>query len=247
MNPKLLDRISKLLRLARNNPNINESAAAAAAAQRLMDDNNLSEAMLSNEGQSTEPVEDVIDFGARGAPLGDGAFQRWHYTLASRLQKLHGCIVYKMAGRLQIIGKPSDVESVRYLYGYLVSEIKRLVSIHGKGMGRTWRNNYCLGAAEEVSRRLKEEHEKWRKDVRGTASDGAALMRIDRGLATLDQKQADVTAWQRQNLRLTNRRQSAINYDHMARELGRTHGANIRLGGSAGVLGAGRKQIGGGN
>lgn len=246
MNPKLLDRIAKLLRLARNNPNINESVAAAAAAQRLMDENNLSEAMLELDGTQTAVLEDIVDFGARGAPLDPGFFRRWHATIANALKNLHGCIIYKSHGHLQIAGRPSDVEAVRYLYAYLVSEINNLVKIHGKGMGMTWRNNYCLGAAAEVARRLREEHAKWKNEVRTQATNATALVRIDSALAKIEQKNAEAAAFGRNVLRLRAGSSSRINYDHMARELGRTHGASIRLG-SAGALGAGRRQIGGGS
>ena len=246
MNPKLLDRIAKLLRLARNNSNINEASAAAAAAQRLMDDNNLSEAMLDMDGQRTEPLEDIVDFGARGAPLDGGFYRRWHYTLAHGLMSLHGCIIYKSRGKLQIAGRPSDVEAVRYLYAYLTSEINNLVKIHGKGMGATWRNNYCLGAASEVAKRLREEHAKWKAEVRKGAADSLALVRIDTALAKVEQKNAEASAFGRNVLRLRSASGGRVNYDHMARELGRTHGASIRLS-NAGALGAGRRQIGGGN
>jgi len=242
---KLHRRINKLLRLAGNNPSIEEATLAAAHAQRLMDEHNLTEAMLELDGKQTEPDEEIIDFGKHGAPL-DTDLARgksYKYVLTSVLSKLHGVLIYRGGGQLHIVGRPTDVETVRYIFSYLVNQIEALVAKHGRGMGVTWRNNYCTGAANGVGQRLREEHGAWRKEQRAPfANNPNALMRVDQALERIQQKHQEARDFAYSTLRLRQDSTGKAKFNSGARALGAQHGRNISLGGKA-ALGAGHKQL----
>lgn len=243
---KLHRRINKLLRLAGNNPSIEEATLAATHAQRLMDEHNLTEAMLELEGNQTEPDEEIINFAKHGAPL-DTDLARgksYKYVLTSILSKLHGVLIYRDQGQLHIVGRPTDVETVRYIFSYLVNQIEALVAKHGRGMGATWRNNYCTGAANGVGQRLKEAHNAWHKEQRVRASDSAqALVRLDQALARVERKHQEARDFAYSTLKLRTETTGKAKWSPGARALGAQHGREISLGGKAAIGQGGRKQL----
>ncbi len=154
MDTKIVDRIRKLLELSKHNTNVNEAASAAALAARLMAQHAIEAADLEAadpsaavEGLTHETLYD--DGGAR--------LPWWRWVLADALCRANGCKGYGQGGgRLGIIGRASNAQTVRYLFGYLVLEIERLCSEiasvecppgAGSGYARTWRNSFRLGAA----------------------------------------------------------------------------------------------------
>lgn len=145
----ILDKIRKLLTLSAKSSNANEAAAAAAAAQRLMQEHRIAEAELET-GEPTETAQLAAD------PLETFGWRSilWKEQLCGALMKLHGCKGWKLSRwengtrvrRLQIVGRPSDVASVRYLYAWLTSEIERLAQRDAKGRGAGYVSSFRLGA-----------------------------------------------------------------------------------------------------
>lgn len=176
MSP-IIEKIRKLLSLSKSS-NANEAAVAAAAAQRLMTEHQIAEAEVEDGEQheqaslSEEPLDTL---GAR-APS-------WKEVLSSQLSQMHGCKVWRETTRggglppsvrTRIVGRPSDVASVRYLYAWLTSEIVRLTRKHGSGRGLRYSNSYRNGAVNGCLAAMWEA----RREVRATAT-GAALVRVD--------------------------------------------------------------------
>lgn len=192
MASDLINRVHGLLKLAANNPNAEEAAAAAAMAQRLIDEHNLAGALLEYDGTKRDD-EPIIDFSEKGAPL-DGTSPtkliRWRSSLAMSLAYYNSCRIFFTSGTLHIVGRPSDVDTVRYLYAYITGETERLCAKDGAGCGRTWRNNYRLGVIDTIRRRLRTSHDEFVAEQRrlAGATSGTALMRLDGALLRLEQR-----------------------------------------------------------
>jgi Protein of unknown function (DUF2786) len=178
MATNVIEKIAKLRRLA-TSTNVNEAAAAAAAADRLMQEHGIAEAQLEAAGEAPKenPVEDL-------SPL---AFWQgkhtpsWQVQLGARLVSHYGCSCYlgratreinpgqwARGATLCIIGRPSDIASVRYMYTWLTVEISRLASLNA-GNGRAWINSFRLGAVSGVIEAMRAEKAKVMADARAEA------------------------------------------------------------------------------
>lgn len=192
---KILDRIRKLLALARSS-NPHEAAAAAARAAELMAQHQLAEASLEREVEAVGEHE--LDRCGRKVT--------WKSMLARGVCLACGCDCYwarpwidGAGGRsLRIIGRAADVDAARYLYAYLVREIERLTRAawngrhsHAKAMesARAWKNAFRSGAASEIARRLRTARQDALDAARKRAVDDAAtseaLVRVDRDAAAV--------------------------------------------------------------
>jgi uncharacterized protein DUF2786 len=235
----VLNKVRKLLRLA-NSPNPNEAALAAAKAQQLIDEHKLSAALLVEETGVDGPDEPIENFARKDAPLDTGQkLDRWRIALAGAVSRANACRIYSMGGNIEIVGRPSDVETVRYLFGYLKSETNQLVERDGKGCGRTWRNNYRLGVVDTIQRKLWAEREKFKREATAAVSaNTAALVRVNAALARIETKSKEVDTWVKANLKLYSNGRSSARYDGSAREQGRKAGHSIAINRSKGRLSA---------
>lgn len=127
MNPtlKILDRVKKLLALARDKGgNANEVAAAAALAVSLMQAHKLTEADLP-EADVEDP--DMVDLHA-GADFLDS----WRFVLVTRVAHSFMCeaVGLRSAGKrkVRVVGRREDVEVALEVYRHLVVELERLTS-----------------------------------------------------------------------------------------------------------------------
>ena len=137
---KILDRVSKLLRVARGGANQHESAVAAAMAERLMRAHQIEESQV------------VLDELASGEGLGSedaGAWRRcpdWQGLLAVATARLFDCEVDRCehaerSGHetLRFYGYVADTIVAKWTFEYLVEEVNRRF------------DDFCAGA--EVDRR----------------------------------------------------------------------------------------------
>lgn len=228
----IVDKVRKLLRLAES-PNANEAALAAAKAQELIDQHNLSAALLALEDEAgAEPDEPIEDFRGKGAPLYTESRDSWRWRLASVVMHANSCRGYKADGAIQIVGRPSDVETVRYLYAYLAHETDRLVERDGRGCGRTWRNNYRIGVVSAIAGKFTQQRERFKAEQRKIAAgsgDSQALVKVDKALARVEKRGDDVKAWIKQNLKLYAGSSSGGRRDASAREAGYKAGQSIQI------------------
>jgi hypothetical protein len=232
---KILDRVRKLLELAKSD-NINEAGNAAAAAQELMTRHAIGEAMLDvnpDADEKAEPIEHDLLHATGGQQL-----PTWKGSLGVALCEVNGCKCFRTGGNLNVIGRPSDAATVRYLFAYIAGEIDRLAqqAADERGNpGRTWLNNFRLGAMSEVNRRLRQAHADTRTAMRqeAVASDtlgtGTALVRVNNALVKLDAHKAAVADYGKQKLHLRSSGRSHSRFNGSAREAGRRAGAAIDL------------------
>lgn len=234
----VLDKVRKLLRLAQS-PNPNEAAAAAVKAQQLIDEHNLASALLSLETGANEPDEPIEDFQKKDAPLDENDRDYWRWRLAAILMHANACAGYCLGG-IQIMGRPSDVETVRYLYGYFAGEVNRLTEVAGKGCGRTWRNNYRNGIVDTLGARLMEQHAAFRAGARASvAGNTHALVKVDQALAKVEERRIEVDAFTKKHLNIRSVSAGGARLDASARAAGRRDGHSIRINTARGSIGRG--------
>jgi hypothetical protein len=174
----LIEKIKKLLNLANGrNVNVNEAAAAAARAQELCFKHKLDLAQLqADSGETDEGVgREAADFpGLRIQWKQDlmWTVARGFYCTAIRSQTFVQSKSTKR--RVQVIsfilvGKPTDIQTVKYVYEYLWREIERLSFLETKGQDWTYKNNFRAGAVESVRIRLEEQRKTQSEGVSETA------------------------------------------------------------------------------
>lgn len=241
---KITARIRDLLKLA-SSDNVHEAGNAAAQAQALMSKYAITEAMV-DVGADADELEEVIEVGllhkhdAQNMPS-------WKRTLCTVMCKVNQCHGYSFGNELRIIGRPGDATTVRYLFSYVSREINRLADVEAElrgSPGRTWKNNFRLGAVQEVNSRLREAFKGVRAQMKqdadrgDTMGTGTALACVNDALAKLDTRRENAVQYGKKKLGLrTIRRSSARSLD--GREAGKRAGANINLarGGNAALKG----------
>jgi hypothetical protein len=247
---KILDRIRKLLELSKDPDNENEAAAAAGAAQKLMEKHRIEEAMLDRT-PADEPIENErLDGKWRGRGT------TWKQRLAGALAKTNQCRIYFSGGATRLVGRPSDMATVRYMYEYLIRELtglgkkwgKQFEDEYGEAPGRTPHNSFKIGAVNTISNRLYQAQKEARRHeqelaesadrVRGMST---ALVRVNSAIAKIDERKAEVDTWVKKNLKLRTGRRKSFNIDGLAYGAGQNAGANVNLDGGGPALGAGAR------
>jgi hypothetical protein len=156
----IIEKIKKLLRLAKSS-NEHEAALAAARAQELLAKHNLDESEFSDRELPKEAAISYTDTVKKPAS--------WVYLLASSVAGAFDCgYFFRTDGRMCFVGVDIDHEIASYTFSYLYRTIGRLacqfmaksqqrrLTLKGK---KKVRLSYCLGAASVVSRKLKDQHE----------------------------------------------------------------------------------------
>lgn len=258
MNEKIIDKIRKLLRLAESS-DVNEAATAAGAAQRLMEAHQIDQAMVALEDEDAptgsgedEPIrqfddEEALHVWARLAS--------WKLQLTWAVASVNGCRTFqgytwdKSKGRsmrtIGIVGRPSDVATVRYLCTYLLAEIDRLCKSASGGKGRTWANCFRLGAVHEVRRRLQEAKRRARMEARAKLQGNIkALVRLDKALANIDGRCEEIDAWMKEHMNIYAASSSRYRSDVGGWMEGREAGTQIDLGSGGASIASGARALG---
>lgn len=186
-----MDKVEKLLRLAESD-NPNEAAAAAAQAQKILDRYEITKAMLEERGEEEPDDEEVAVF--RESPLHSATkfnLDKWRTRLAGIIAEHNMCDVILSTGLTQkhivVVGRPSDVEKVRYIFDWMFSETERLCKRDGRGQGRTWRNNYRHGVVDTIERKFDEAREEVIEELKDGAT-STALIKVDKALQRMEEK-----------------------------------------------------------
>jgi hypothetical protein len=234
-NP-IIAKIQKLMALANHaSTNVNEAATAAARAQALLFEHKIS--MIDLEASTGTAPERVGQLNVDGKGKGLVAWQSQlmnaiAYGFYCRLVTTKVVVDGKLVSRMCVIGKPSDTQTVAYMFSYLKNEIDRLCDIDGKNMGGLFRNSFRFGAVAELQRRMKEQR---MKQEAGTVT-GTALAIIKSGdadLAAYVKSQWSRVTSSKANVKVTRRD---------AYQAGATAARDIHLG-TGPALGAGAKQL----
>lgn len=231
----IIETIARLLRLAEGQgATPAEAANAAAHAARLMAANRIERADVDAHGHDSTPTT-AEPIRTEADPLYIGAQAAvWIGQLAAGIALTQNCRVYwsRRNGlqRLVIIGRASDVAVTRYLFSYTRREIDRLcdeaVAQYLIENGRTPRNNFRMGAVQEVCSRL--------QDAQREAATAYARYHSNAVTSTaLARVEADGTAvetYMRKTVpNLRTRYASATRLDQDAHEMGREAGRGIAL------------------
>lgn len=235
---KILKQVRDLLRMAEGKANENEAAAAAAAAQKLIERHRLSEAML-DEAADDRPAEAEIR--ECEDPLDRGkAIIAWKGTLAGGLCVANGCRRFWRSGCIIIVGAPSDVQTVRYLYAYFVREVDRLAKQYA-GNGKSWLHAWRVGCASTIAKRLKEAAEEARAEARGEARSaddrGVALVRVNSGIARIDARGNAAAQYLLDHLKL--KKTKSVVRANGGYQQGQIDGRRVQMANGSAALGAG--------
>lgn len=197
----IIEKVRALLALAdrSRNDNINEAMAAEQVARRLVEEHRLRQFELRQDGAGREPPPPFTRRDLMGQ-LGGRRVTDWRFHLAVDVAESHRCVAVCVPaqdgerGRLEIFGRPDDLDVVAYTFFHLEREVER----HVRGLGRTcrkrlpaarrrWFRDLRLGVVESLgkrvlSRRTAEERKLGKQPGRGTRY----LAHLDRERQALD-------------------------------------------------------------
>ena len=239
----VVEKIRKLRALA-TSANVNEAATAAALADRLIQEHGLSEAQLEAEGVG--PKEAPVQADTPLAEYGQRA-PSWAKILANRLVTHFDCACFSDTVRnpltrerrkvVRIVGRPSDVETVRYFYAWLSVEIERLAQADARGQGRRFANGFRQGAVDGVMTAM----EVSKAAARGAAKAAGASAAI----VLVDAREAEADALMREK----NPKLRTVSFGGRVQRDGYERGqeAGRRINRDAHLTGAGAKQLGSGS
>lgn len=205
-----------------------EIAASVALAMRLMEREGITRAALEAEGQSSEPTESADIFDVPLAGEIHKSMITWKLRLASVISKSRGCYNWMRGGAIQLAGRPSDVDAVRYLFSYCAQEIERIAKLHGKGNGKTWNNNFKLGCVDAVAQSIENEKHAERQAQRAAATNAHALIVVNNAIAKVDTYYLEAKQVAYSKLKFGKPKVGhSITNDYGARAAGQSAGASI--------------------
>lgn len=270
-----LRKVRSLLNLAARGGTPEEAANAAAMAQKIIDKYNIDiEDADFDVNQAKADAEPITDFGWDD-PLDKakyGAYvERWSVRLANVVCNYNTCAIRYYRGEsresvIKIIGRPSDVAAVRYLYAYFKSQIIELTKTHTLGHSTAYKGQFADGCIDTLNRRLTEQRKSTFEEKRASlVGNSTALVRVEKAIARIDKRAEDVSEFLLDKIN-RNIQQYAdalgISFEKARKEYfkgrrgfsgssagesGRSHGQkageSIRLTGAKGALGSSRKAI----
>lgn len=206
---RVLLRVKKLLQLKRSD-NEHEAAQAAAKAAALIEEFQLSEALLRLDDDTTKAeaiVENATVEGEAQAPS-KGKRVAWKGTIAGSLARSLGCEMFWWHnGQIRCYGRESAVQTWSYTCRVLFNEVDRLCHAAWEREGeeaelagqsaRKWKNAFRIGAAVTVAGRLSEERKAKataRATAKAAAAEGELRTAVKNGMALMlvEQDEAEV-------------------------------------------------------
>jgi hypothetical protein len=171
---KVLLKAKQLLELSNSTYSINEAANAAYKAQELLERHKLSVADLEATSGLLNKEEIVSDKDSLDSMKSKIT---WKGSLAAQICDINICKCWwaKKSGKnqLEIVGRKSDIDVVRFLYNSIVTQVEILSKaslLKGEGHGKTYSNNFKFGAVSAVISRLRAASNSVRNEYKGTAA-----------------------------------------------------------------------------
>jgi hypothetical protein len=170
-NSKIMERVRKLLAMAKDATSPNEAAIAARRARSLMDKHQLEE-------HDIEDISTTAQFGKQTWENPNKKIPSWKNKLAVQVAKLNDCEVKGtwVDDRLGVTfqGMAEDVQIAGYMFDYLTTAGEYQYSVFksaqtGLNRGR-YKTQFCDGFSEELRARIKEIIAE-RKTTTGTGTD----------------------------------------------------------------------------
>lgn len=182
VDPKILERIRKMLALAEDNANIHESATAAAMAEKLMRKYQLERADFMLHDTKVDDVEGIgYNHGSNrwGPKYASKTVPTWINHIATGCGRANECECVVRGGTFVFFGVAGDASVAAEMLHYLVTEVERLAMFfHG---GRTEKNNFRNGCAYVLQDRLEEIGAERVKEFQQTSA-GTALVVMKKDL-----------------------------------------------------------------
>lgn len=192
---KILDRVRKMLALAENAGTEAEAANAAARAAALMEEYQLSEALVRLDNPAAKP-EAIL----RDEKLGNANTKRvaWRECLSHAIAHSLGVKTYQIGAEILGFGRESSIQTWRYTYQHLCREVDAMCDQAWEdanmelGTGyrcRSWKNAFRVGCASRLSQRIylaAEATEATRATAKAAAGAGTALMVVERDREELE-------------------------------------------------------------
>ena len=240
------------LRLAKSD-NPNESALAAARAQEIIDRYQLDISGIDyNSQEAARDTEPIKDFGYSDPLDTLPNPYAWMIRLTSMVARFNGCRIISCRhenGRgkiIKVVGRPSDVSTVRYLYSYLKAEVTRLRDANCAGHSHVYKYQFCLGVVDTIRVKLDEQREATFKSKRAEAGrNEMAIMRINSAIAKMEQRGDSVHKWMYENIRGLRKVRgvgaTTTALGSSARHIGQEVGKQVRMTKASGSLGVGRQ------
>jgi hypothetical protein len=202
---EMMEKIRKLLKLSEGSSNIHEAQSAAARAQKLMMEYNIEQCV--DRVSANVPQENIENFS--NDPIEKtGRFENWKFSLLGAICKINSCQAvksrtYKQGTAVYMVGRKTDVQTVKYIYQYLIREIEHLAD-RQRGMGRAYIASYKVGCVFGVNENLQKGYDDaFKEKYAEAASHGTqALMRIDNAKSSLEAKTKELDIWVKDNMKL---------------------------------------------
>jgi hypothetical protein len=246
---------AKLLRLSKS-PVPAEAALAMSKAQEIIDRFQLDvESLDFDKRQEEKDAEQVKDFGYED-PLDhvkDRVYQTiWKLKLSNFVARVNSCRIcwYAQLNRsrvIKIIGRPSDVTTVRYLYSFFAQQVEELAKANCAGNSNTYIGHFCIGVVDSIREKLNAQRKQTFEDKRNElGANPLALMRVNQAIAKMKKRDQDVEAFVRGNIHYAKARAHRSSFNAGgARAHGQQVGrASIRTTKAGAGIGSGTKSIG---
>lgn len=249
-------KIAKLLRLS-TSANQHEAERAASKAAEIMHKYQIEEASLcdAEEEEKGEEAEIFTFEECKGKKR-----EHWQMSIAAGCALICSCKTYWEMGwtgrdgtvippKIKIIGRKSDVDSVRYLFEMVSRQVEEAArrSYYQKGVygvedKKSWAHAFKLGCATEIRSRLyvewrerMEEERKKAQGVNGKGSESNALVVLDKRQERVNNIMGSLGLKKSTGPSIKNKR---------GYKEGVEKGKSVRLGGQArGALGMAKKEL----
>lgn len=257
---KVLDRVRKLLALSEHTTSEAEAAEAASRATKLMDEYQLSEALVRLD-EPNRPAEPILQ-NEKLEPDAKTNTKRvaWKETIASAVARDLGVKMYYWTShkdgrnrtKIHGMGRESAVQTWRYTCQYLWRAVDDLAveawdggqDAAAQASARAWKNAFRVGCASRLAVRISEKRSE-AETLRAEAKKAAVGDRHDLALAVVekdrdavDQEYAEMSKTWKGTLSSVGQVSSSNGY-----QAGKRAGDQVSLGGGRSGLAAGQGRL----
>lgn len=230
----VVEKIKKLLELSKSG-NEHEAATAAARVAELMAKHEISAADLTVDTGEPRTERGRIDNDEDGWST---RYQAWKSTLAEVCALAVGARSWQQRHdsdnslyKITIVGPVGSVNAARYLYMWLLKEVRR-VSSHernARGENDAWRTSFRVAMINRLHERMQAMRKQTFKEASSTA-----MVRVDATATAVKEAYDMMDLGKARGPRAT---------DYDGYHAGREAGDRVRLGDAAGHIGEGQKKL----